>query len=71
MGWLIAVYGFGLVVVAFIALVLNGGPYGDWRDKRDSARLALIAPVWPIGVPVLLLIYIRYLWRTAEWGKAG
>lgn len=38
---------------------------GAARDRREGARLAFLAPVWP----VLLLIGIRHLWRTADWSR--
>lgn len=38
------------------------------RDRKE-ARLAFLAPLWPIGMLALLAYVIHWVWRMAEWGQ--
>ncbi len=61
------------VVAAFVHLgvCLAAQVDAHWRTRRDAARLAFAAPVWPVALVWLLVRGVRSLWRTAAWGKGA
>ena len=62
------IYFYAVVALALIALGLSMAftPHTR-RDIKQGARLALLAPVWPLALPYWLYLLVRHLWHLAEW----
>jgi len=62
---LFAFYITGVVLPVIFSLVVY---MGEGRDRtRTGARIILLAPVWPLLIPVVLTRGVRWLWKTADW----
>lgn len=65
MGPFFALYMFGVVVPMVVSLIIF---MGEGRERtRIGARIILLAPIWPLLVPVYFGRGVRWLWRTADW----
>jgi hypothetical protein len=41
---------------------------GEGREAtRTGARIILLAPIWPLLIPVALTRGVKWLWKTADW----
>jgi len=64
-GYLIALYLIPLALIVIIALIffLAEGPV----KNKIGARMILVAPVWPLLLPLYFTRFVKYLWKSADW----
>lgn len=72
MEWIIPVYIGGVILGVILAIVIAGKTYADKDDEVRSARVALCTLIWPVALPVFLIVWIVvffiWLWKKADWG---
>ena len=62
------IYFYAVVALCLLSAGLSmvGAPHAH-RDLQRGARLALVAPVWPLALPYWLYLLVRHLWWLADW----
>ena len=53
------------VLCTFCAIMAMA--HGNWKDRRNAARVAFLIPVWPVVWVFGAVVGVRALWRAADW----